>query len=186
MATAVAQLPKAGKASQAGKSEEKPVAKGKEPLWSRTGLIIMVVVWMVTIGLGLGGVLLFASAPSATSAGLDKGKGQGARAYGIIERVQVAIPDQEGGMRTVSFNLLLDFGERDAKLRPELEQANFKAAISYQAEELLRGYSARQVAERNFAREFGAALRKHLNELYSRDGTEYVREVLVQNLSISG
>ncbi|MCC6465565.1 MAG: hypothetical protein IT463_09530 [Planctomycetes bacterium] len=165
---------------------EKPVAQTREPLWSKTGLLVMVAVWLLTLGLGVGGVLMFMGTPSATDAPATKGEGRGAgRTFGLIERVQASLPDENNEQRTVSFNLLLDFGDGDEMARAELEQGNFKTALAYQAEELLRGYTVRQITERSFSRDFGTHLKRHLNELYSKDGKEYVREVLVQNLAVS-
>lgn len=168
------------------KTEDKPVERGSEPLWSRTGLLVMVAVWVLTLGLGIGGVMLFSAAPSATEAGADEESDGPGRAYGMIERVQVSMQDSEGQMRTVTFNLLLDFGPSDEKSRAELEQANFKQVISYRAEDRMREYTVRQVAERSFPREFGESLEAYLNEIYARDGKKYVHDVLVQNLTISG
>lgn len=168
------------------KTGDTPVERGNEPLWSKTGLLVMVSVWVATLGMGIGGVVLFSGAPSATRAGgAEEGDGPG-RAYGMIERVQVSLQDSEGQMRTVTFNLLLDFGPSDEQSRAELEQANFKQVISYRAEDRLREYTVRQVAERSFPREFGESLRAYLNEIYARDGEKYVHDVLVQNLIIGG
>lgn len=178
-------MPVAEKSAPVKQTEDKPVARTREPLWSRNGLLIMIGAWVVTLGLGIAGVALFMGAPTATGATVQSdGRGAG-RAFGLIERVQVSVPDENNEMRTISFNILLDFGEGDDKSRAELEQGNFKAGLSYQAEELLRAYSVRQVTERAFAREYGAQLRRHLNELYSRDGRPWIREVLIQNLAVS-
>jgi flagellar basal body-associated protein FliL len=167
-------------------AEEQPVEKGREPLWSRTGLLVMIGVWLLTLGVGVGGVVMFMGSPSATDVPARQADGKGvSRAFGLIERIQVGLMDETGERRTVTFNLLLDFGDRHEQARSELDQANFKNGIAYQAEEVLRGYSVRQVMERSFPREFGGAVKVRLNELYSRDGREYVRDVLVQNLSVS-
>jgi flagellar basal body-associated protein FliL len=169
------------------KTEEKPVETGREPLWSRTGLLIMIAVWVATLAIGVGGVALFMGTPSATDVPARSEKEAGAgRAFGMIERVQVGLTDETGDRRTVTFNLLLDFGDNHEKARAELDQANFKNGLAYQAEEVLRGYTVRQVQERSFSREFGEAAKKRLNELYTKDGQDYVRDVLIQNLSVSG
>lgn len=172
-----------GKKSEADAS---PVQKGREPLWSKTGLLVMVCVWVLTLAIGIGGVALFMGTPSATDVPARADEHGAGRAFGMIERVQVGLTDEAGERKTVTFNLLLDFGDRADEARTEIERANFKNGIAYQAEDVLRGYTLRQVQERSFSREFGVAVRKRLNELYSKDGENFVRDVLVQNLSIGG
>ncbi|MCC6573115.1 MAG: hypothetical protein IT462_04920 [Planctomycetes bacterium] len=173
------------KLAKAATEDVKPVEKPREPLWSTTGLIIMIAVWLVTLGLGIVGVMLFAGAPSAGASKAEPGKGA-ARSYGLVDNVRVTLPDDDGSTRVISFNLLLEFAGDAGKSAVELESGHFKHAISFQAEELLRGYSVRQASERSFARDFGAALKRQLNDLYGSTANEYVRAVLVQKLSIGG
>lgn len=169
------------------KTEQKPVEKGKEPLWSKNGLLIMIGVWVLTLGLGVGGVAVFMGSPTATGVGSDSDNDTGgsARKVGTIERVSVSLIDNQGQNRTVTFSLLLDFGENDEARRAELEQGDFKRVLSYHTEEEIRGETIRQVSERSFPRKFGVQLRDRFNELFSMDGVDFVRNVYVQNVAIS-
>lgn len=169
------------------KTDEKPVEKGKEPLWSKNGLLIMIGVWVLTLGLGIAGVVLFMGAPTSTGVNPDAegDSGGSARKVGTIERVSVSVVDQQGESRTVTFSLLLDFGEHDEARRAELEQGDFKRILSYRAEEAIRGYTVRQISENSFPRKFGADIRDRFNELFSMDGDDFVRSVYVQNVAVS-